>query len=230
MARQARLQVPGLAHHVVQRGHNGAVIFIDDDDRHHYLTSLLNVSREHGVDVHAYALLPDRVLLLARPQSATGLSQLMQGLGRRYVPWFNQRHSRTGTLWEGRFRACVLEPGEWVLRCQRFIECPAADAELAPGLLANPWSSAVHHLGERRDPLITDAVEHWRLGNTPFEREAAYRLLWEQGLSSDDSRLMADALRSGRPLGGEAFLSQLAQAHGWSGPARCRGRPRKAAA
>lgn len=230
MARQARLQASSLPHHVLQQGHSGNPVFVDDEDRRHYLGALMNVSREHRVDVHAYVLLPSRVQLLVRPQTPEGLSRMMQALGRRYVPWFNQRHQRTGTLWEGRFRAHLLEPGDWVLRCQRSIELLPVRMGLAPGLLACPWSSVLHHLGAERNPLITDAAEHWQLGNTPFEREAAYRQWLDQGVADQEWNALATALRSGKPLGGEAFFAYLTNSLGWRASVRRPGRPRKSPA
>jgi putative transposase len=227
MARQARLQAPGLPHLVQQRGHNGAPAFVDDDDRRHYLATLLNMAREHGVEVHAYALAVEQVVLLVTPQQPDSLSQMMQGQGRRYVAWFNLRHQRSGTLWEGRFRSCLVEPGEGLLRAQRYIEAVIGAEQLALNLLDSLGSSAPHHLGALRDPLITDALAHWQLGNTPFEREAAYRLWLEAGVVAQERQAIEAALRSGTPYGGDAFLAQLQQRLGLVVQRRKPGRPPK---
>src|SRR5678815_4899747 len=111
MARLPRLVVPGLPHCVIQRGHNGQAVAVDDADRQAYLRALRDAAATHAVALHAYALLDAEVQLLVTPTGAPSLSRMMQELGRRYVSAYNARHARSGTLWDGRFRAAVIEPG-----------------------------------------------------------------------------------------------------------------------
>jgi putative transposase len=221
MARQPRLVLSGHAHHLVQRGHNLQSVFGDDEDRRHYLAALQEAARAHGVAVHAYALLDNQVQLLLTPATEPALSRMMQALGRRYVAAFNRRHGRSGTLWEGRYRAAVLQPGAHTLQSLRLID----------GLVPRPpppggaWSSAPHRLGLRRDSLLTDPPEFWQLGNTPFEREAAYGRLLEQGLDAITLRRIEHAASHGWAIGSEPFLAQMAQALGRAVRPRARGRP-----
>lgn len=229
MARLPRLVVPEHPHHLVQRGNNGQAIFLDDEDRREWLRLLGDAASTHGTAVHAYALLGDHYRLLVTPKDGPSLSATMQSLGRRYVSGFNRRHGRTGTLWEGRFRAGLIEARRHLLDCMRFIElCPVL-AGMAPQAADFPWSSAAHHLGNRRDPLLTDHPLYWALGNTPFDREAAYRTLLEQGLSPADIAELDRSARQGWPLGSSEFLKELGARTERPLTPRPRGRPRRAA-
>ncbi|NDY92360.1 transposase [Ideonella livida] len=229
MARQARLAVPGLAHCVRLTALAGQPAFLDDEDLTRFRAHLTEAVRSHGVQVHAFCLLPSRVDLLLRPEKDQGLSLAIQALGRRYVASFNLRHGRQGTLWAGRFRACPLQPGSAELAAMAWVESGAELREhLAPTLLQSPASSAMHHLGARREQLVTDPPGYWALGNTPFERELAYRAL----LGADSAevahwapRLQA-GLRGGRGVGEAEFASTLEVQLGL-GPRRPRGRPPK---
>lgn len=227
MARLPRLAVPGELHYVVQRGHNRQPVFLDDADRAAYLQSLRDAAAEHRLSLHAYALLDTEVRLLATPQAADSLSRAMQALGRRYVAAFNRRHGRSGTMWEGRFRAAIIESERYFISAMLLVE----DAPLQAGLTAAAgtwaWSSAAHHLGARRDPLITDHPLYWGLGNTPFEREAAYRHALEAGVPLADGKALQDASVKCWALGSPAFLSRLTDLTERPLVRRARGRPRK---
>jgi len=225
MARLPRLVMAGEAHHVVQRGHNTQPVFVDDEDRRLYLHALHEAARAHAVQVHAYALLDNEVHLLLRPHSDVGLSRAMQAAGRRYVAAFNRRHGRSGTLWEGRFRAGVVQAGAHALQCMLLIDALLPRRGLAASPQAGRWSSAPHRLGLRRDPLVTDPTEFWRLGNTPFEREAAYASLLAQGLDEAAVRQIEHAAANGWALGSPEFLAEAAAQLGRAVRPRARGRP-----
>ncbi len=181
MARLPRLAAAGLAHLLSQRGHDGRAIFVDRADREDYVRLLREAAAPHRVAVHAYALTDSEVLLLATPAEAAGLSAMMQALGRRYVTRFNRRHGHTGTLWDGRFRATVIEPGQHLAACICFVELAPVRCGLVREAQDHPWSSARNHLGQASDPLVADHPLYWAIGNTPFEREAAHRRLLEIG-------------------------------------------------
>lgn len=227
MARPARLIVPGEAHLLSQRGHNHQPVFLDDEDKRRYLNDLQEVSAVNQVAVHAYALLDDQVGLLVTPTTADGVSRMMQGVGRRYVVWHNRRHARSGTLWEGRYRAVVIDAAVHLMTALRYVDSLPLRQGVAPDLLSMAWCSAAHHLGVRRDPLVTEATQFWALGNTPFEREAAYRLALQQGLSSAELRQFDDALTRGGALGPVDFIRHVERVVQRSLSVRPRGRPRK---
>jgi putative transposase len=217
MARQARLVVPGQAHFVIQRGHSGRVVFVDDDDRRQFLDALREASAEHRVSVHAYALAEDETQMLLTPSDALALSRMMQMLGRRYVSAYNRRHGVAGTLWDGRFRCAVVEPGDALLKALRLIDGHGG------------FSSAAQRSGGPREPVISDPPELWRLGNTPFEREAAYRALLAQGVAPEEARGLRHAALGGWVFGSPAFLAQLAAQADRALRPRARGRPARSA-
>jgi putative transposase len=226
MPRPARAFFAGEVHHLVLRGNNGGAIFQDDVDRARFLDILRDAALTHRVAVHAYVLMDNHLHLLATPAQADSLSRMVQTVGRSYVVPFNQRHGRSGTLWEGRFKAHLLEAEAYLLIAMRFIESNPVRAGLAPGLLAIRWSSLAHHLGYRRDPLITEHAVYWALGNTPFEREAAYRRWMEEGASPGEVQALRLAIRSSRPLARAEFAAAMAEASGVPLKPRPRGRPR----
>lgn len=232
MARQPRFLLAGQVHLVVQQGHNRAAIVHDDEDRQQWLALLRDTAATHRVVLHAWGIASDHFGLLVTPPTPQALSLMMQTLGRRYVGGFNARHGRSGTLWDGRFRACVVEDGAWVLTAMHFVEGPPAGEGGAAGeaAAAPVLSSLPHHLGQSIDPAISDVAAYWALGNTPFDRHAVYRGQAEVGLSARQRSAVEAALRGGRPLGGASFLARLQQETARPLVPRRRGRPRKAAA
>jgi putative transposase len=146
----------------------------------------------------------------------------MQALGRRYVSAHHRRHGGRGTLWDGRFRCAVVEPGTWLLTVLALVDacCPE------PG-----HSSAGHRCGEpeRRLPL-QDPPELWTLGNTPFERETAWRRRLAEGLLPAQRQALLEAARGGWAIGSPGFLRHLAASLERPMRPRPRGRPARGAA
>ena len=209
MARLSRLALAGQVHLLELCALPGASLVHDDEDRTQALASLHSAAQQHRVALHAYALLDTRLYLLATPQYNDGLSLMVQGLGRRYVPRFNRRHGLTGRLWDGRFRATIVQPGALVLDALLFVDGAAGSESPMLPPSEHTWSSARHHLGQARDPMLTDRAEYWQLGNTPFERERAYRARIEEGLSVSRRAQLAEAVHKGWALGEPAFLDRL---------------------
>ena len=151
----------------------------------------------------------------------------MQTLGRHYVPWFNLKYQRTGSLWEGRFRATVLDAASYFLPCAQLLEYQPVLDGLATEMEAWPWSSHAHHVGLRKDALLTDHPIYWALGNTPFDREAVYKRRCETPPDLRLGEAVDEATRKGWALGQEYFLQQIGkQTERRLQPAR-RGRPSK---
>jgi putative transposase len=227
MARLPRLALAGHVHHLIHRGHNLQPIARDEDDLRALVAALQECAATHKVAIHAYVLMPNHLHLAATPAGDQGLSRMMQALGRRYVSAFNLRHGRVGTLWEGRFRAAPLEPQAHLLAVMRCIELNPLRAGLASEAGDYPWSSAAHHLGRRRDPLVSDAPAFWALGNTPFERELAWRRWLEDGEVESERRRLIDSALKGWPLGSAQFLHALGELSERPLSPRPRGRPKK---
>lgn len=227
MARLPRLVVPNQPHHIIQSGNDRQPVFRDDEDFSAFLRWLREAAKQFGVAIHAYVLMPDHLHLLASPSSATGLGKMMQWVGRQYVPYFNSKYQRIGTLWQGRYKAAAIDSDPYFLLCSRYIESNPVRGGLVTTPQDYPWSSARHHLGIKSDPMITDHSLFWALGNTPFDREASYRAMLEQDLSSRELALLTEAARKGWPLGSEQFKVSLAkQLNRRVAPAK-RGRPPK---
>lgn len=209
MARLPRLTLAGLPHYVVQRGNNLQSIFLDDQDYSLMQDLLREMCRRFGLDLHAYALLPNQLQLLITPETVEALPLMMQSVGRSYVRQFNNRHGRSGTLWEGRYRSTVLEAQSYLLPAMVVLEQQPVSA----GLVAQPadyrWSSYGHNAGLRTDTLVRPHGLYWGLANTPFAREAAYARLMTEGVSAHLAEDVLQAALRGWVLGREAFVEQL---------------------
>jgi putative transposase len=225
VARLPRLTVPGFPHHVIQRGNDRRAIFVDDADRERYLATLRDVAASVGLAIHAYVLMPNHVHLLVTPQAAGDVGRAMQALGRRYVRWFNDRHTRTGAMFEGRYRSTVVEADRYLLACMRYIELNPVRAALVAQPSDFRWSSHRHHIGRAVDPLINDHAIYWALGNTPFERQAAYRHLFEHGPSDDELASIRGSTNGGWLLGSAEGIDRLSPSR--RAVAKKAGRPRR---
>lgn len=211
MARLPRLVLPNHPHHIIQEGNDRQLIFREDEDYQRFLGWLKESAREFKVSVHAYALMPNHLHLLASPATEEGLARMMQRVGRYYVPWFNQKYERLGGLFRGRFKTSLIDSDNYFMMCSRYIEFNP----VRNGLVSDPagyrWSSYAHHAGVRQDALIIDHALYWALGNTPFQREAAYIDLARQPLSTAELDSINQAVLKGWPLGTDAFKTQLQQ-------------------
>jgi len=209
MARLPRLTLPGYPHHIIQRGNNRQAVFSSAADYQTLLRLLDESARKSGVALHAYVLMDNHFHLLATPSTADGLPQMMQAAGRRYVRYFNDSQGRSGTLWEGRYRATVIEAERYLLPCMAYMDLNPVRAGLATEARDYPWSSHGHYAGLRVDSLLTPHPLVWALGNTPFAREAAYAGLVHAGITLEQQDLLTRSALSGWALGGADFLAEL---------------------
>ena len=209
MARLPRLSIAGQLHLVVQRSLDGKPIFVSTMDHETYLHCLREAAATHRVAVHAYSLVPGEVRLLVTPGHAQSLARAVQSMGRRFVAAYNLRHGRNGSLWEGRFRATVVDAADYFDSCLRFVESAPVEAGFAAAPEDYRWSSAAHHAGTSLDPIVTEHPQFWVLGNTPFEREASYRLLMKRALTAPQSMVIRDAVMKGWTLGTDQFIHAM---------------------
>ena len=218
----------GELHLVRLRGHNDQPVFADDADRAGFVGLLRDaVQRGGDIAVHAYALLSNEVHLLVTPGQAEALGRLVQSIGRRYVAAYNRRHVRRGTLWDGRFRSCVVDADTLLLAATVFVETLPVTAGLATAAADWPWSSAAHHVGRRRDPLVTDHQRYWQLGNTPFDRERAHTVAIDDAQQRTADPGFVDAIQRAVVLGPPVFRARVAEALDRRVQPRPRGRPRR---
>lgn len=227
MARLARLYVPDQPQHVILRGIDHQPAFVDDEDYALFVECLKMASRDHRLAIHAYVLMPSAVQLLATPREESSLPKAMQAVGRRYVAHFNRRYGRRGTLWEGRYRATVIEAERYFMLCSRLVELSPVRERLVSSVDAYPWSSYQHHVGLTLDSLITDHPLYWALGNTPFARQHVYKELCEQALDENAVNELQQATLKGWVLGSESWRDWAAQQANRRVSPLPRGRPRK---
>ena len=227
MARLARLTVPGHPHHVIQRGNNRQPIFATDEDRRLLLQLLEAHARELRVAIHGYVLMDNHFHLLATPKDAAGLPKLMQAVGRRYVRHFNERQSRTGTLWEGRYRSTLVQAERYLLPCMVYMDLNPVRAGTSASAADYAWSSHRYYIGAAPDRLVTPHPLFWALGNTPFAREQAYAELVANGVAAPVRDLLTDATFRGWAVGDPAYMARLADEAPRRPAPVSRGRPRK---
>jgi putative transposase len=210
MARHPRLILPDVALHIIQRGNNRNACFRVDSDYLTYLAYLRHLSAKYECGVHAYCLMTNHVHLLLTPAASDSCGLMMRDLGRCYLRYFNRRHGRTGTLWEGRFRACIVESPEYVLGCYRYIELNPARAGMVNHPSAYLWSSYAANSGMRADPMVKPHCEYLALSEYPGARDAAYRGLFEKSFDERLLQAIRDSTNGGYPLARDSFRSRLA--------------------
>jgi len=182
MARQPRLDLPGIPRHVVQRGNDRQACFAADVDYGQYLRELQEAARKHGCAIHAFVLMTNHVHLLVTPTCLVAVSRMTQAVGRRYVGLFNARYRRTGTLRAGRFKAALIDSERYLMACHRYIELNPVRARMTTDLADYRWSIHGHDAMDRRHPLITPHRKYLRPGLTPATRQIADRALIREQL------------------------------------------------
>ncbi|MBV1790838.1 transposase [Marinobacterium sp. D7] len=194
---------------VTQRGNNRQVCFNSDEDLAAYAHWLKELSQKYSVQIHAWVFMTNHVHLLATSMEEGGASRLMQSLGRQYVRYFNHTYRRSGTLWEGRFKSCLVQIEEYLLQCYRYIELNPVRA----GMVSDPsdyvWSSyRCNALGVKSD-LLTPHGQYLCLGKTEDERLANYRALFNAHLNREALADIQDSVNKGLALGNERFKEQI---------------------
>jgi putative transposase len=230
MPRRPRLSLAGLPQHIVQRGNNRQPCFFAEDDYRFYLHWLRLGAERYGCEIHAYALMTNHVHVLATPKLPNAVSRLMQSIGRRYVQYVNRTYRRSGTLWEGRFKASLVNAEEYLLLCYRYIELNPVRA----GMVQDPgeyvWSSyRWHGLGEA-NALVKDHALYVGLGSDDSSRQQAYRALFRAQLDDEALAEIRKSTQQGLPLGGERFREEVAAVLGRRLGHGRRGRPEGGAA
>ena len=227
MARLQRVVLPGYPLHMMVRGHNSQDIFTTNEEKKSYLEWLKDAAREYELAIHAYALMPNHVHILATPKTTLSASKVMQSIGRRYAQLFNQTHGSSGTVWEGRFKSCLIDPDAYFLLVQKYIEQNPVRA----GLVQKPeewtWSSYRHHVGSETIPWIADHPSYWAIANTPFERQMAWKTSVLEQLSTHEIEKVSKHLSYGWPLARDVVLKQLSQKTTRPLQPRAAGRPKK---
>ena len=209
MARLPRLVVAGQPHHVIQRGTGRQLVFRSPDDFSRMLVILAEMSNKFDLAIHGYVLMGNHFHLLMTPTDKQGLSVGMQALGRAYVRSFNDRYERAGALWQGRFKATLVESERYLFTCMSYIELNPVRAGIAAHPSEYVWSSYGHNTGLRHDPIIKEHPLYWALGNTPFARQDAYREIVDTGISIIDQVSLTEATLKGWAYGTSEYIDSL---------------------
>lgn len=214
MPRRARLSVPGIPWHIIQRGNDRSACFYAEQDYQRYVHDLSELAPKFDCALHAYVLMTNHVHLLLTPAQENSAAQLMKHLGQRYVQYINRSYKRSGTLWEGRFRSCLTQSEEYVLACYRYIELNPVRA----GMVNRPehyrWSSyhanALGKQGTELDAILQPHTEYLRLAKQPDERLTAYRGLFKAHMDDETIDEIRAATHGNFVLGDERFQQQIA--------------------
>jgi putative transposase len=209
-----RHHLPDQPVHVIQRGNNRSKVFFGADDARAYLDWLADAARNTHVNIHAYVLMANHVHLLATAATPAALGRCMQSVGIRYTRYLNAQQQRTGTLWDGPYRAAPITDAAYFLGCSRYIELNPVRAGLAAGPATWRWSSYRANAAGQNDPLITPHAIYLSLGGTATARQSAYRALFAEVLDDATLATIRDATNQSAAISSTYAMTS-------------RGRPRK---
>ncbi len=209
MPRKPRFNLVGVPQHVIQRGNNREPCFFDESDYYRYLSDLKEAASKYDCRIHAYVLMTNHVHLLVTPMAEFAISEMMQSLGRRYVRYINKIYRRTGTLWEGRFKASLIDSENYLLTCMRYIEMNPVRAAMVTHPGDYQWSSYAVNAQGRRSDLIEQHPVYNSLGGTPVQRQEAYRELFMDHIDSNALHEIREALNHELVLGRSYFKEKI---------------------
>lgn len=227
MPRRARLLVPGVPLHLIQRGNNRSACFYAEEDYLFYLDNLKLQAELHGCAVHAWCLMTNHVHLLVTPSKPESASLMMKGLGQRFVQYINRTYDRSGTLWEGRFRSCLLQEEDYVLACYRYIEMNPVRAGMVEHPAEYRWSSYGANAHGLPSAIIEANPLYTQLGETDDLRASAYRELFRYQLDPGLVDQIRSATNGNYALGNARFASEVEQALGRRAVRGRAGRPKR---
>ena len=227
MPRKPRFFIPGVAVHVVQRGHSRNPVFFDKSDYHAYPSYLHDAVERHKCKLHAYVLMTNHVHLLLSPDSKGGISRVMQSVNRLYVPYINFKYGSSGSIWEGRFKASMINHDEYLMACMRYIELNPVRAGMVQAPEEYRWSSyGVNAWGDKSKYIVPHDL-YISLGNSAEFRQQSYRDLFSTHLDGETLRNIRKACHSGTPLGNDRFREKVEKKLQCKIGYDCRGRPSK---
>jgi putative transposase len=225
MARLPRLSPSGIPIHIIQRGNNHQTCFVSDEDHSAYAGWLKEYSKKYQVAIHAWVMMTNHVHLLCTPRREGGVSQMMQSLGRSYVRYFNYEYKRTGTLWEGRYKSCLVQEEQYLLELYRYIELNPVRAEMVSDPGEYHWSSyQVNGLGES-SALCAPHLIYQALGRNPIKRRESYRALFTHHVDGELLKEIRTSTNKGMVVGNDHFREEIERLTGRRVREKKRGRP-----
>ena len=229
MPRKPRFFLPDIPSHIVQRGHSREPVFFEDNDYYAYLNWLGDAAERYDCAIHAYVLMTNHIHILATPKDKQGISQMMQYIGRKYVPYINYTYGTSGSIWEGRYKASLIHDEEYLLTCMWYIELNPVRANMVNNPNQYRWSSYRANAQGKENKLITPHPIYLALGKAKADRLEAYRALFKAHIDNEDIKDIRAAWQTGTPLGNDYFKEKIERKlKSKVGQAR-RGRPSKRA-
>lgn len=226
MPRLARIVLPNYPHHIVQRGHNRGLVFVETADYQRYVADLRELKEAFDVKVYAYCLMSNHVhLLLAPGDSIAGLSQFMKTLAARATRFRNKLEGLTGTLWESRYRSSLVQSDHYLLACSRYIELNPVRARMVANASEYEWSSYSAHASPEESWIDLDPA-FCSLGETPEERSSHYVEFVAQSIPPSELELIKNAIQRGQLTGADRFVDEVEHLTGLRVERRGPGRPK----
>ena len=226
MPRQCRYFIPGIPQHVITRGVDRQAVFFHEEDYTLYLKALQDAAARNECLIHAYVLMTNHVHLLVTPGRERSLPLMMQAMGRNYVQRLNVRYGRTGTLWEGRYKASLVQDSSYLLTCQRYIELNPVRARMVAAPGEYPYSSYPFHAVGTDDAMITAHACYLDLAADPSARQQAYRKLFHNLIDEELLTRIRKNTNACGVIGDSRFKEQIEAMLGRTVPTGKRGRPR----
>ncbi len=208
MSRYPRPVLANVPLHIIQRGNNRNPCFFSRSDYQVYLTMLAESASEHGCGVHAYVLMTNHVHILVSPTKSTSPANMMKGLGERYVQYVNRRYGRSGTLWQGRFRSCLVDNEQYFLVCQRYIELNPVRAKIVSHPIDYEWSSYRTNAHGERGKVITPHLLYISLAGNEMDRQASYRALFQEAIPDSMLEQVRHATNRNTAFGSRRFMDE----------------------
>ncbi len=206
MGRLCRVVVPGLSHHITQRGVRRSPVFFDDRDRKIYLELLSEACELFGLSIRSYTMMTNHVHLVAVPEHEDSLGKTLRDTHGPYASYFNRRYGFCGHLWQARFHSSPMDDAHfWA--AVRYVENNPVRAGMVERAEEYPWSSAAAHCGRRSDPILSS-----------FEVNPQLIPEWAEWLAAGQPAAEIETIRqkarTGRPLGSKTFIKGLETALG----------------
>lgn len=228
MPRRARLVLPNCPHHIIQRGHNRQVVFVEKEDYLYYLDALREWKEKLGCKIYTYCLMTNHVRLVIDPGEDTeNLGLLMKRVAGRQTRYVNKMEKRSGTLWEGRYKSSPINANEYLLACCRYVELNPLRAGMVDNPGKYPWSSCPVKTGIKKQSWLDLDSHYLSLGNTPEERAERYGEWLQGSVPEGELKLIREAVQRGQLTADRMFMREISQKIGRRLELRGPGRPKK---
>ncbi|MEO1945288.1 MAG: transposase [Candidatus Thioglobus sp.] len=216
MARQPRFKIAGVTQLITQRGNNKQAVFFSEQDYQYYLDILNEAAMQQQCQIHAFVLIANHIHILATPATADGISQLMKSVSQRYVSYINRLEKRTGTLWDGRYKASLIENGDYILACMHYIETTPVRLSLVENPIGYQWSSyQANARGKEVGLEIThhksyNQLESW-INKSDKDLQEKYKLFFREQKNEKESQQIDKAIRSNSIVGSDEFQASVSK-------------------